>query len=68
MHFELLQLYAISEKNRQHNGQSKKVQEDKQRSIKLTHKANDLERRLSTKKTPMSEIYIINEIYLEKTS
>jgi len=28
----------ISEKNRQHNGQKKKIQKDKQRSTKHTHK------------------------------
>ena len=31
----------ISKKNRQHNGQTKKVQKDKQRSTKHTHKTND---------------------------
>ena len=30
----------ISKKNRQHNGQKKKLQKDKQRSTKHTHKAN----------------------------
>jgi hypothetical protein len=29
----------ISKKNRQHNGQKKKIQKDKQRSTKYTHKA-----------------------------
>jgi hypothetical protein len=32
----------ISKKNRQHNGQKKKLQKDKQRSTKHTHKAKDL--------------------------
>ena len=31
----------ISRKNRQHNGQRKKVQKDKQRSTKHTHKTKD---------------------------
>jgi hypothetical protein len=31
----------LSKKNRQHNGQKKKVQKDKQRSIKHTYKAKD---------------------------
>jgi hypothetical protein len=31
----------ISKKNRQHNGQKKKVQNDKQRSTKHTHKTKD---------------------------
>jgi hypothetical protein len=31
----------ISKKNRQHNGQKKKVQKNKQRSTKLTHKTKD---------------------------
>ena len=31
----------ISKKNRQHNGQKKKIQKDKQRSTKYTHKAKD---------------------------
>jgi hypothetical protein len=32
---------SISKKNRQHNGQKKKVQKDKQRSTKHTHKTKD---------------------------
>ena len=32
----------ISKKNRQHNGQKKKVPKDKQRSTKHTHQAKDL--------------------------
>ena len=32
----------ISKKNRQHNGQKKKIQKDKQRSTKHTYKAKDL--------------------------
>jgi len=31
----------ISKKNRQHNGQKKKVQKDKQRSTKHTYKTKD---------------------------
>jgi hypothetical protein len=31
----------MSKKNRQHNGQNKKVQKDKQRSTKHTHKTKD---------------------------
>ena len=31
----------ISQNNRQHNGQKKKVQKDKQRSTKQTHKTKD---------------------------
>jgi hypothetical protein len=33
----------ISKKNRQHNGQKKKVQKDKQRSIKHTYKTTCLQ-------------------------
>ena len=32
---------CISKKNRQHNGQKKKVQKDKQRSTKHTYKTKD---------------------------
>jgi len=31
----------ISKKNRQHNGQKEKIQKDKQRSTKHTHKTKD---------------------------
>ena len=39
----------ISKKNRQHNGQKKKVQKDKQRSTKHTHKTKD-----QVKRTPLN--------------
>ena len=40
----------ISKKNRQYNGQKKKIQMDKQRSTKHTHKTTDRETRTSQKK------------------
>jgi hypothetical protein len=40
---------SISKKNRQHNGQKKKVQKDKQRSTKHTHKTKDRETRTPLK-------------------
>ena len=39
----------ISKKNRQHNGQTKKVQKDKQRSTEHTYKTNDRVTRTSLK-------------------
>ena len=39
----------ISKKNRQHNGQKKKVQKDKQRSTKHTYKTKDRVRRTPLK-------------------
>jgi hypothetical protein len=39
----------IPKKNRQHNGQKKKVQKDKQRSTKHTHKIKDRVTRISLK-------------------
>ena len=35
-------IIRISKKNRQHNGQKKKVQKDKQRSTKHPHQTKDL--------------------------
>ena len=40
---------CISKRNRKHNGKKKKVQKDKQRSTKHTHKTKDRVTRTPTK-------------------
>ena len=46
----------ISKKNRQYNGQKKKVQKDKQRSTKHTHKTTDRVTRTSQKTGAVNSI------------
>jgi hypothetical protein len=52
----------ILKKNRQHNGQKKKVQKDKQRSTKDTHKTKDRVTR-TTLKTKNMYVMFITEMY-----